>query len=56
MDSSAGDVFCPGGQLISGRKNPLLLISEALFFPYSFLFGFSFEFLYFIVQKTVIFI
>jgi hypothetical protein len=33
MNSSVGDVFCPAGHLISGRKTLLLLISEALFFP-----------------------
>ena len=56
MDSSAGVLFSLVGCLILGRKNPLPLISEAHFFLCGFLPGFPFEFMYFIVQKTVVFI
>lgn len=56
IDSSAGVLFFLVGCLILGRKNPLPLISEALFFLCSLLLVFPFEFIYFIVQKTVVFI
>ena len=55
MDSSAGDDFFIAHSVF-GRQNPLLLISEALFFLYGFFPGFPFEFMYFIMQKTVVFI
>lgn len=41
---------------ILGRKNPLVLIRAALFSLCGFLPGFPFEFMYFIVQKSVVFI
>lgn len=40
--------------LILKRKNSLLLISEAFFFLCSFLLGFSFEFVNFIMQEMVV--
>ena len=48
--------FFPLLLLFQGAKTPLLLILETLFFLYSFLTHFSFKFMYFIVQKTVVFI
>ena len=56
MDSSAGDVFSLVVLPILGRKSPLLPISEVLFSLCGLLPGFPFEFMYFIVQKTVVFI
>ena len=45
MDFSAGVLFSLVGCLILGRKNPLPLISEALFSLCGFLPGFPFEFM-----------
>lgn len=56
MDSSAGDVFSLVVLPILGRKSPLLPISEVLFSLCGLLPGFPFEFMYLIVQKTVVFI
>ncbi len=56
MDSSAGDVFSLVVLPILGRKSPLLPISEVFFSLCGLLPGFPFEFMCFIVQKTVVFI
>lgn len=56
MDSSAGDVFFLTTFPVFWRKTPLPPIFEVLFFLCGFLLGFPFEFMYFIVQETVVFI
>ena len=56
MHSSAGEVFFLVDPPVLGRKIPLVLILAALFFLCSFSLGFPFEFMYFIMQKSVIFI
>ena len=56
MDSSAGNVFFLVDFPVFGRNIPLLLILETLFFLCSFLLGLPFEFVYFTMQKTVVFI
>lgn len=56
MDPSEEVIFSLIDHPILGRKIPLLLISKAPFFLCSFLPGFSFEFMCFVMQETVVLI